>query len=542
MKALSPRAAELLADLRGAPTFVEMLKGRDERDVAVLTRLASDPEPAIVRHLLPFLVGVRPPVMFAAADVVRRAIDVSSADDLLDLDEECRKASYGGEWGDDWARIKPIDVARFENLGTSEVAVVGVASFHANGYVREAAVSRLDAIERHAELPFLLIRINDWVEAVAARASAAIERRLVPAYAVPFLEQLPMIERLGLRQRRDNGEWIARVYDLLQRPEQREVLLRGLLSTDRQTRRLCFRLALPSAGDDRHAIVRRALAEVDTVIRLEAVGAVRRSGDPRELHELLPVLLADRYPRVRGDALLVAVDENAPDAVRYLSDALLDTNRVVREVARFYLKRSGAVGDFPAVYRAHLGSADSPRRIVAALAGLAESGSRADAEEILPYSNDRSPAVRRAAIRALSALDGDERLGVLVAALDDPSAGVSRAARDAMRRRVGRVAGDIRRVFAAGSHAHARRYALTLLADLGKWDTLPYLLEAAADTDEEIRDLAQKRLSLWITSQNSGMAPPTRTQLETIREALERHGDRIAAEVIAAVRGILRFW
>jgi hypothetical protein len=45
---------------------------------------------------------------------------------------------------------------------------MALASFHPSGYVREEAIAHLAAVWDGTELPFLLIRVNDWVAPVRA--------------------------------------------------------------------------------------------------------------------------------------------------------------------------------------------------------------------------------------------------------------------------------------------------------------------------------------------------------------------------------------
>jgi hypothetical protein len=150
--------------------------------------------------------------------------------------------------------------------------------------------------------------------------------------------------------------------------------------------------------------------------------------------------------------------------------------------------------------------------------------------------------VRRAAVRALGMLDGEGQLPVLVQSLRDPAGSVARAARDQLRRRASLVAADVHEVFRSSAYPHTRLYALTLLSALGKWDSLPYLFEAAADADARIRAIARERLDAWIARQNRTMVQPTPRQLASIRTDVEAHQLAVDRRIADEVRAILRFW
>jgi hypothetical protein len=147
---------------------MERLSGRADTDETLLEELQRDAEPAVVPHLLPFLFSASRSVAIAAAGVATLAFERASAEELIELDQSGRRlSSYNAPWEEGWASLAPLQLSRFTAFGDSEVGVLGVASFHANGYVREAAVTRLAALESELALALLLLRLNDWVDPVA---------------------------------------------------------------------------------------------------------------------------------------------------------------------------------------------------------------------------------------------------------------------------------------------------------------------------------------------------------------------------------------
>ena len=543
MKPLSPRAAELVNDLRCSPTFMERLSGRADTDETLLEELQRDAEPAVVPHLLPFLFSASRSVAIAAAGVATLAFERASAEELIELDQSGRRlSSYNAPWEEGWASLAPLQLSRFTAFGDSEVGVLGVASFHANGYVREAAVTRLAALESELALALLLLRLNDWVDPVASAARDAVQHRLAPRYAAAFMDQLPLLERLGVSRRRDHGPLIGRIRALLAQPEQRDVLRRGMESPDRRVRRHCFRLAWSDWADAGDELLRRALADPDPGVRVASVAEERRLRRTADLDSLLPVMLADPYPAVRREALALAVEQVSANADAFLRSSLLDRNQVVREVARFFLRRREGLTAFADIYRSYLAPDTPIPTLAAALAGLGETSTAVDAPAVLPYTVHPRTTVRRAAIRALGLLDGDGHAEHLLHALHDPSGSVSATARDQLRRRASGLQHAVAGAYRAGALPHARRHAFTLLSSLGKWERLPYLLEAAADPDLDLRRIAAERLDVWIATQNRTFSPPTPLQLRAIRLAYDAHHVAVERRVTDEVRAILRFW
>ena len=85
---------------------------------------------------------------------------------LASLDQRVRGwRNYAHYELNNWQHLRPSDVGRLARSPYS-ASLLGLASFHFNGHVREAAVSELALRTDATELPFLLIRLNDWVPQV----------------------------------------------------------------------------------------------------------------------------------------------------------------------------------------------------------------------------------------------------------------------------------------------------------------------------------------------------------------------------------------
>ncbi len=73
----------------------------------------------------------------------------------------------------DWFDLQPSSLAAVvDDSDPHAASVLGLLSCHEDGHVREAAVRALAA--RGEGLPWLLMRVNDWVSAVRVRATTAV--------------------------------------------------------------------------------------------------------------------------------------------------------------------------------------------------------------------------------------------------------------------------------------------------------------------------------------------------------------------------------
>jgi HEAT repeat protein len=304
-----------------------------------------------------------------------------------------------------------------------------------------------------------------------------------------------------------------------------------------------FRLARDAPHLDVVEVTRQALADPDTVVRLDAVSAARRSSSDDALIPLLPLMIGDPYPRVRREVVALVAERDIDGAIPVLRLALRDRNVIVREVARFFLRRRAAMTDFAAFYRDRLSENLPPRDRAAVLAGLGETGTASDAPLVVPFLEDERPMIRRAAARALADLDIEPYLARLAGMLLDDAPAVSHAVRRILQPRASAVGGALlTRIVRRAPHPHSRLNAVAVGRSLGKWDSLPILVEAAADGDQRIHGLARRWIDAWVARQNLNFAQPTLAQIATIANALDAHDRAIDPRVERELRSVLRSW
>ena len=277
-------------------------------------------------------------------------------------------------------------------------ALAAMLSFHPGGRVREAMVRKLD--ERHVgdEMPFLILRMNDWVKPIQALARQAMERRLRPPMASRIIACIPLFRRLEKWGRTDHREFLQRVDDFLSSPDIAPARARSLSSPDSMIRRKMFRLSIDAEPERAGELWRLAAADPDAEIRRWA------------LHRLEQALsLADRAT---------------------IEGFLLDRDPVHRHTAQRLLLRLDPAFDRAGFYRAIVdesaaGTSPGDSRLRSALFGMGETGSQDDVARVLGFLEHPHTAIRRAALYAIAWLDIDGHIGRIIDALDDPRRRVS---------------------------------------------------------------------------------------------------------------------
>ncbi len=249
--------------------------------------------------------------------------------DLATLDQRVRGSWTGYSYYKlhNWQSLRPSDVGRLTQSKFA-VSLVGLASSHHSGYVREAAVEELAAQRTGKELPFLLIRLNDWVSQVRDIAAKAVRARVEPTYAVHFLANISLVFRLQSCGRVDK-QFVDEICGLLKRAECKEVLQVGMASKDKAIRRISFQLAAEADPSTRTTIIRAVMTDPDPVARSWAVRHFLPDMTPDEVPNVIEPMLKDRYMPVRRDALWAIATKRPDLAAHPLRSALLD-NHVFR--------------------------------------------------------------------------------------------------------------------------------------------------------------------------------------------------------------------
>jgi HEAT repeat protein len=497
---------------------------------------ASD-EAAVIHQLLPLTLSGDQQTAAAAATALVTRLDRLSPTDLARLDSTIRSSSS-------WFEPSWPDLKTFQGItrhGPVPAPLIGLASMHPSGYVREAAIRRLDGYADGTELPYLLIRLNDWVSPVREAAQAALRPRLQLGYDHYLVRNLTLVLRLADCGRDDHAPFVRSVLELLAGPESRPALLEGLASADRGIRRACYRLTLEATDIPAPEALRGAMRDRDPLVRLWAARTARGRLARDDFLALLPVLQRDRSAAVRREALRGLVEKDPDSAAAASRVALLDQHASIREAARYYLGKRGGF-DFRSFYRDAVVSV-TPDVLPAAVAGLGETGTEEDAGLILPRISHPVIKIRRSAVRALGLLAGDTYAGTLLRVLEDDRPSVTHAAREALRTRLALVSGEeLWSVFQRDRRPHVRGDVLALLAGLGKWRSLAYLIRACSDQDSRIASKARDVLGAWLERFNRSFTAPTPSELQRAAEALESSRPSLAPEVVDQVLFSLKGW
>ena len=277
---LSPTAVALLAELAQVR---DVWLDRSGKVIAVLRKLAGCNEPAISSPQSPVFSSTRTmPSSRQPTRCYSHCSDHAGAERLPALDESMRaQGRYGYAFAGDtrWNLMVTGQVQSLIRPDPERCALLlGLATCHASGYVRRNAVACLDQqVQSGAEIPFLLLRLGDWVHPVRLQAQCAVARRLDAEHASTFLPYLGLVERLRARRRMTESPLLSRIEEVLQtNPE--NLLSASFSASGRLARRYGLTLAWRAVANTgamsaRESIIERTLRDTKD----QAVAASDRS-------------------------------------------------------------------------------------------------------------------------------------------------------------------------------------------------------------------------------------------------------------------------
>jgi hypothetical protein len=450
------------------------------------------------------------------------------------------RESFSEYQRDGWPDLGLLELGRFRGIRQAW-GVMAVAASHRNGYVREAAVRGLAASGDGRVVPYLIVRLNDWVEQVHAAARAGLDMCLRPAFASQVISALPLVWALGRQRRVDHGDIVTNVFAFLRSAGCASAVRAGCIAPERDIRRACFEVELSGGGRQPADVLSETLADREPAVRLWAARQVAQAFPAVWAEPLARRALADRSVQVRRVALAALAPRLSDDQARTLIDvALLDTNTTARWQARVLALARGPF-DLAAFYRRALSTVTRAQAIRGALLGLGESGTADDVALLAPFHAADRLGVRCAALRARASLEPLSSIEPYLAALRLPAASVSREARRAIEPRIAQVPVAILHelVVEQALPAHARRNALSLANGKSKWERLPVLLDACADQDEMIANLALLFVDGWCGGYNRSFLQPTPPQVDAAAAVFARVSSRLGARARAEIGSVL---
>ncbi|KZZ84319.1 HEAT repeat domain-containing protein [Bacillus sp. SJS] len=442
---------------------------------------------------------------------------------LLLLDPIFREHSM--DWSDEWENHHLSLPAM---TADEKVSILGLCTFHPNGYLREEALTELSSFETGRELSFFLIRCNDWVPEVRDTARKLVQERMKTSYAQQMIENLPIVFKLRSSNRSDHRAFYDQVVTLLSRAEAVPYLHQGTQSKIHKIRYFSYKIMIHSKMFEKERLVNYFKREKEPHSRLILFSEIMNGINEREFNAFYSTLTKDKFPRIRAEVLQKKATLNPDQSIKELEKALFDKSAAIRSAARYLLKKQNITEIAP--YYTKVLKQKPDENLRGALLGIGETGSKDHVEMILPLLNVDKTGIVKAAIRAVSMLDAENNKDEFIKLMSHEHSGISKESRRAVQRTFCyERTNDIYRLYKEGKTYHSRYQAAVLLSSLSKWDSLRYILEFyVTKEDDSISRLGKRQLAKWMAVYNRTFTAPSKEQVVLIRQALLKYGIEIS--------------
>ncbi|MBS1956437.1 MAG: hypothetical protein JST89_19780 [Cyanobacteria bacterium SZAS-4] len=505
MKQQSHRALDLIADLEVVLSKSKRLFfSRKKQDVDcaldLLNEIAKVGSWTCIPDLFQFILQCEIEIAEPAGRCIETLLKKIRPSQLPQLEERLGSGLYLNDRMNSWRALNTFEENKYI-ASNSCLAVTSLLSFHRIGFIREPASRYLAECTSGAELPYLLIRLADWVPQVRTVAENAIEQRIKPEYLHHFAHNIALIERIKLKQRyhglAKRTALIVQITNALLQPANRQILLNGLQDKDIDVRRMLLKMVRDSNISDLSEIVDLGVRDKDKTNRHVAIEISNRLPYLERI-KLLNQLLSQRSAFIRLESLRTLSDEPTDSSTSQVMKALLDSSSAVRLFARWKLKELDTKIDFRQFYLDQIATNKNVSDIAAAVAGLGEIGSPHDAEKLFPLMLHASVSVQKSAIRTLAKLDVKSYTELFMQKLQSEASGISRAATDALIPMMHIIkVEELWLIFTTTPFPHVKRNAVRLLDKCSQWDRVGYFLLLAVSGDQEFRAIALNKLRCW---------------------------------------------
>lgn len=506
----------------------QLKTSRRESLIAVVQALGATRDPGVLPKIAPYLFDADLHVAIATREAIEHLTAAFPSQLFLGLDAALRWAGYGTFDASGRPDLNPAQVSRLSPSVASAWTLGLLSCFH-NGYVREVALIRLAAeCTSGTEIPFLLLRLNEWIRGIHAAAERALRDRLTASLSSIFLHHVPLLVRLRKRGRAASSPVFAEIEKLLYAEAP---ALAGIAcgAHDRATRYYALRLALdamPSLEKEvRENIFQQLSENLEPGMHLQmARWLAQATGLPDLQERFFSAGLGHRFAAARRAALEWAATRDPLHYRPELYAALLDPVAAIRAIGQYHLPKCEPI-ELRAFYRA---AVEQAHRLKPALGGLGEIGQAVDAELALPLMRHPCSGVRAAALATLEKLALSAHLEIFIEALKDPSVTVVRRAVMALKHHVPQIGTDrLLEIFRTLPGTSSRRQLLSLLNRLSKWPKVNALLEVLDVPEETLHATTHSYLSGWLGAFNRSQLDPSFSDFERFEQNVHRHGSRM---------------
>jgi len=469
--------------------------------VELIQELQHEGNVRVIPFLLPFVFHQNASIAEMTKRTIHYILAQSACKQWIELEQLIKEMNFYHKWSQTWDHLLPSHLSAFEIDTPVDATILGLCSFHRNGYVREEAVRMLSAQPQGQAIPFLLLRLNDYIKTTKKQALCGLRDNLQAELSPYFVDAIYLVEHLRNYPNVTDKMIIDEIEMLLQSRACQTAVHNGTYHEDRFTRRFCFRLFLQHHQYDNEFLT-RALQNTDALIALGAGETILNHYDQSFVRTWIKSLSVHRYMPLRRKTLHAIMERFPDQAKAYLEHALLDRHASIREYARFYLRSVFNREDFHTFYASCLSQRPYEETSPSVILGLGETGASSCIPLIEPFLLHPKVKVRKAAVRSIGKLHSSNQT-VFIQALLDPSPSVSK---EGVKQLIPflneELSHQLWNLFIDTSSVMHKKQLLLLFQHSSKKDCLYYTIKARQSSELLIQALSEEIIVWWLSHYN----------------------------------------
>ncbi len=476
----------------------------------ILNRIAHIGSPAALPWLLPLVHSDNENIRAAAERAVAVLLPKLRPHQIVELECLIRES---------WALFHSAD----HSYRAETEFGARLASLDSSGWNREKAITALIRVGDVEALPFMLLRLNDWVTQVRKAAEKWFAVHGDSIQLSQLVGCLPILAVLSERSYGSTSSIVKLLLTRLTTSGASAVLLEVLPHTTARVRRLAFTLLAPSGALHDPALQAELLRHSEPMLGILLLKHLRVES-PDLPSELLNQALMSRSATLRRYALYCLSENQIRRLTPLLSQAIFDSAQGVRNFAQYHLLKQVSAEELQSRYSLAMQNARTSNTLQAAcIMGFHEVGGRWSTSRYLELASHPSMRVRVAVLRVFSASHFEASLPWLKTAIESNDApALSKAALAVLRRHPQSLTLDeVKALLAAKNSDIVRWRAFSLLCLRGKWEQLPVLLDLLHEAPDFFNRRVLSHLSSWLSRFNRSQIQPTRAQVEQSLTALK---------------------
>ena len=373
------------------------------------------------------------------------------------------------------------------------IHLIGVATLNSNGYVREKALRILSGAMKPAVIPYVLLRLSDWVEPIRGIAYHVLRNTLtihnIDAFIVNFylIEKLKHICRVDLNKIREEIIYFLKDEAVVERIKQ------YLKHSNVKVRLFCYSILSDQLVNDK-AIIQLAQRDRSFEVRLWLIEVLDKLSYKEQL-EVIKILRHDKSARVKVALLRKAEEIIITEHNEFILEMACDVHTSPREEARFIARKHLLINDFATFYRERLKNQPS----AGAILGLGETGNEQDYGLISNFKTYEDPKIKCAVITAMWYLSPTNSIEYMLSCLESTIPKVRKTSKTLLKTSKSLMVLTRMKEKLKQNDPNLRNYALDTIFRFGGWQALEDILGLISyEEDEAALKYANTLLERWV--------------------------------------------